>query len=93
MLVADAPRPRRGIAALLEPGDGDPQVGQRRVCPSGCSSPCSLQHSGRTAEEESYDLLDKILGKGVANKADAFYLPYLQTGHVFMLLVLWRRGR
>ena len=42
----------------------------------------------RPAEEESYDLLDKILGKGVANKADAFYLPYLQTGHVFMLLVL-----
>ena len=42
----------------------------------------------RPAAEESYDLLDKILGKGVANKADAFYLPYLQTGHVFMLLVL-----
>ena len=34
----------------------------------------------RPAAEESYDLLDKILGKGVANKADAFYLPYLQQG-------------
>jgi len=42
----------------------------------------------RPAGEEPYDATARLIGRGLPNKAGAYVLPYLQTGHMLLLGVL-----
>eukprot|EP00966_Prymnesium_polylepis_P087623 2027818-Prymnesium_polylepis.1 len=42
----------------------------------------------RPVNEDPYDFFDRLIGKGLPNKAGAYYLPYLQTGHMLIIIVL-----
>jgi hypothetical protein len=42
----------------------------------------------RPRNEDPYDATARIIGRGLPNKAGAYTLPYLQTGHMLLLGVL-----
>ncbi|KAL1519480.1 hypothetical protein AB1Y20_022999 [Prymnesium parvum] len=42
----------------------------------------------RPINEDPYDFFDRLIGKGLPNKAGVYTLPYLQTGHMLIILVL-----
>ena len=42
----------------------------------------------RPPDEEPYDYTARFIGRGLPNKAGAYYLPYLQSGHMLLLGVL-----
>ena len=42
----------------------------------------------RPVNEDEYDATARIIGRGLPNKAGAYVLPYLQTGHSLLLIVL-----
>ena len=42
----------------------------------------------RPADEDPYDATARYIGRGLPNKAGVYLLPYLQTGHLLLLLVL-----
>lgn len=42
----------------------------------------------RPANEDPYDATARLIGRGLPNKAGAYLLPYLQTGHMLLLGVL-----
>ena len=42
----------------------------------------------RPRNEVVYDTTARIIGRGLPNKAGAYYLPYLQTGHMLLVGVL-----
>ena len=41
------------------------------------------------ADESPYAWADRLLGRGLPNKAGAYYLPYIQSGHMLLLGVLF----
>lgn len=40
------------------------------------------------SDEAPYDFTARLIGRGVASQGGAYLLPYLQTGHILLLLVL-----
>jgi len=42
----------------------------------------------RPVDEVPYDWTARLIGRGLPNKAGAYILPYLQTGHILLVLVL-----
>lgn len=42
----------------------------------------------RPADEEPYSYTDRVLGRGLPNKTGAYFLPYVQSGHMLLLGVL-----
>ena len=46
----------------------------------------------RPENEDPYDMTARLLGRGLPNKAGIYYLPYIQTGHLLMILVLLLSG-
>jgi len=39
-------------------------------------------------EDQVYDLTARLIGRGLPNKTGAYLLPYLQSGHMILILVL-----
>ena len=43
----------------------------------------------RPVDEEPYDTTARLIGRGLPNKAGVYVLPYLQSGHMLLLGVLF----
>jgi len=84
-----APPPFVGLPTVPAPQDPRPVADAPKTAQESLMELLSFdQIDERPANEEPYDLTARLIGRGLPNSADVYLLPYLQSGHILLLLVL-----